>query len=239
MRRQHRSFLAMMILVSLCCGFVGCKSNGGRWYKPNSYSWHNPFKRAAVEEDEYGMFAEDNNGIRLPKDGQTPELDTPAGGYSKNSNAVATNMDSAPRTGVPAPANSGYYSGTQMQQQANPAVAMNGGIQQTTYPQPQQYQTPAPVANQQYYNQTPQNTAPVQNANPNYGTNYQQPNVATYQNQYPPQSVNPPVSQTYTAPAQYPPAQDAFGTTQQPSGYATGQNTYSTTPNGEYYPGNR
>ena len=237
MRRQHRSFLAMMIIVSLCCGFIGCKSNGGRWYKPTSYSWHNPFKRTVVEEDEYGMLADDSNGIRLPKENQTPELDTPAGGYSRNANTVATNANPAARTGVPAPA-TGYYGSAQPQ--ANPAVAMNGGVQQTTY-NPQQYQTQAPAVNQQqYYNPAPQNTAAMQNVNPNYGAGYQQPNAATYQNPYPPQPTN---QQYNTAPAQYAPTQDAFGAVQPSTGYATGQNQYSTTAvndySSEYRPGSR
>ena len=232
MRRQHRSFLAMMIIVSLCCGFIGCKSNGGRWYKPTSYSWHNPFKRTVVEEDEYGMLAEDNNGIRLPKEGQTPELDTPAGGYSQKSSAVATSANPAQRTGVPAPATSNYNYGAQPQQ--TPAVAMNGGVQQTMYTQPPQQQYQPPV-NQQYYNQVPQNTATMQNVNPNYGTGYQQPNATTYQNPYPPQPVSPQVNQQYNAA----PVQDAYGTTQPSNGYATGQNQYSTDYSAEYRPGSR
>ncbi len=240
MRSQHRSFFATMIIVSLCCGFIGCKSNGGSWYKPNSYTWHNPFKKAAMEEDEYGQFAEDNSGIKLPKDGQIPDLDTPAGGYSNDqfarnntrsnlgaSTAMSTN---APRTGIPTTGTPNYSGSTGSYQ--TPAVAMNNGVQPANYQS--QGQTPSSgyyQNNGQYTTQAPQGGT-MQQPNPNYG---QQP----YSTQYPPTSNQ----QQYTTPPQG--TYDSFGTQtqQQPqNGYATGQNNYTSTPSydgSEYRPGSR
>ncbi len=234
MRSQHRSFFATMIIVSLCCGFVGCKLNsGGRWYNPKAYSYHNPFKKSAMEEDEYGQFAEDNSGIKLPKEGQIPELDTPAGGYSDDRLARGTSL---PRAGTPSssPYNNGPAS-YQSQTTPPPAVAMNGaGVQQTNYQTTQGQTMPSSgyTSNTGQYGQTPQGGA-MQPVNPGYG---QQPGYGT---PYTAPASNQP---QYTTPSTQGQGQGTYDSYEPQNGYATGQNYYTNTPtydNPEYRPGSR
>ena len=210
MRRQYRSFVVTMVVVSLCCGFVGCKlTPGGKWYKPTSYSFHNPFKKTAFEDDDFGRYAEENNGISKPKDGQSPDLDltTPAGGYSGNQVAQNTNRS----TNVNVPNGSGGYAPNQ-----NPAVAMNNPNQQVVYQNPPATYVPQQgqpaVQNQYYPNQPTQNP---------YPQNYNAPAQVPYQNsQYQQPQPQP---QQYGSPANQAPVSN---------GYATGQSSYSD----EYYP---
>jgi len=213
MRRQYRSFVATMIVVSLCCGFVGCKSNGGSWYKPTSYNWHNPFKKPFGGGDDYGLYAEESNGIRYPSQGQNPDLTIPSGGYSDERVAQNNNIQ---RTGVPA-------AGGSLQNQ-NPAVAMSNPAYQnhTMNPQATNWQTnPYPNNNTQGY--PPSN----QNYSPNY-TPQNNPQQYTGQPQPQPSYQPQPQPQYYD--------NNSLGATNQqvPGGYAQGSAYYD-----EWRPGNR
>ena len=199
MRRQYRSFVVTVVVVSLCCSFIGCKlNNGGSWYKPNSYTWHNPFKPKTFEEDEYSRFAEENNGIRMPSHNQAPDLDLspPPAGYSGNQ--MAQNTARPSNTAVGGSTVGGYPSPGQ-----NSPVAMNN--QQVNYQGQPNYPNNVPqgqpvVQNQYYQNQPPQNQSPQYSNVP--------PAQSTYQN--------------YGSPAGQPPSNQVS------NGYAAGHNTYDT-----------
>ncbi|MCL2305212.1 MAG: hypothetical protein FWC43_07705 [Planctomycetaceae bacterium] len=223
MRRQYRSFVVTMVVVSLCCGFIGCKSNGGRWYKPSSYTWHNPFKNKGFEEDEFGQLAEDNNGIRMPREGQSPDLDltTPAGGYSGNQVAQTPSRS----TNVNVPQASGSTVGGYPQQQT-PSVALSNPPYQN---QPVNYSN-VPQGQPAMQSQYPQNQYP-QSQYPQ--SQYPQPQNGMTQAPNPQPQYNTTYPQPVAQQTQYDPS---YGQVNQVSnGYATGQNTYSS--NEEYYPG--
>jgi len=238
MRRQYRSFVVTMIVVSLCCGFVGCKLSPGRpWYKPNSYVYNNPFKKGAAEEDEYSRFAEDSNGIRLPSEGQNPDLSIPRGGYSDDGRSQVAQGASIPRTGTPI-----------QNHPQNQSVAMTGpqpgyGMQGQGQGQfgagqtmPVQHSVPANLNPQypQQYSTVPQNAVQnVQNTAPQQSYDYQQPGYNNQPGGYTQQ--NQPVQ--YQSQPQLPMQSQYdqnYGAMN--SGYATGQNNYY---NDEYRPGTR
>ena len=75
MRTQPHSFVTALVLLSLLSGAIGCKNNGGAWYKPNSYSWHNPFKS---KEDTLSPYS---GSAAKPSIGAQPNVATPPGGY--------------------------------------------------------------------------------------------------------------------------------------------------------------
>jgi len=214
MRRQYRSFVVAVVAVSLCCSLIGCKSNGGSWYKPNTYSFHNPFKKGSdFGEDDYGRYAEGNNGIVTPRQGQEPDLNltTPSGGYSGNQVAQNTNRSTnanVPNSSNPPPgqnpANNPNYQTQQANYQNNPPANWNNpGV-----PQGQ------PVAQNQYYNNNP----PPQNP---YPQNYQAPQTQAATPYY---GSDP--NMNYSAPVGSQPQYDpSYGTPQAP--YASGYNTYA------------
>ena len=236
MRRQHRSFVVTMIVVSLCCGFIGCKYNGsGKRYNPSAYSYYNPFskfkKDSSFEDDDYGRYAEKDNGIKMPSQGQNPDLSTPPGGYSEDRMAQNANIN-VPRTGG---TNVGGYPQPQNQ---NTAVAMGTTQSQPSYA-PQGQMVPAQYnSNSQYsqnYSNVPQGTMPPA-SNANYqqsGTNYQQQN--TYNNNTQQGTSSYPQGQQYYDQSYQGQGQNNNSAS---NGYSMGQNYYSDYSN-DYHPGSR
>jgi len=221
MRRQYRSFVVTMVVVSLCCGFIGCRSNGGSWYKLSSYSWHNPFKSKVFEDDDFGRYAEDNNGIRKPRDGQSPDLDLtpPTGGYSDR-NQVVQNTNRSTNVNIPG-SNVGGYPYNQ-----SPPVAINNPPYQN---QAASYQNPPAT----WQNPGVPQGQPYPQPNQNYNVppgGAQVPNPQPYQQPYTPNTGNGYAAST----GQYQQYDPSYGTTQG-NGYASGYNTYSE----EYRPGSR
>jgi len=206
MRRQYRSFVVTMVVVSLCCGFVGCKlTPGGKWYKPTSYSLYNPFKKGYSEENEYGRYAEENNGIRMPSRDQTPsdlDLSPPAGGYSRDQ--VAQNTNRSSNVNVPNGSNVGGYPPPN----PNSSVAMNPPPnQQVNYQGQPNYPNNAPQG-PYYPNQPPQNQY-----SPNYGGQGGMTQTTT----------NPPQNTNYSTSSGSQPQYDtSYNTSQVPGGYTTG-----------------
>ena len=74
MRTRNYSFVTPLLLLSLVCGTIGCTSNGGPWYKTNSYSWQNPFKSK-------GDTVSDRTATAKPSIGVQPNVTAPLGGY--------------------------------------------------------------------------------------------------------------------------------------------------------------
>jgi hypothetical protein len=78
---RKKSITAILVVISLVSGAAGCKLNPGQsWYKPNSYTWFNPFTGPKGD----GPKPYDQKSIASPNRpniGQTPDIATPPGGY--------------------------------------------------------------------------------------------------------------------------------------------------------------
>ena len=79
MRTRNNSLLTALILLSLVVGAIGCKSNGGPWYKPGSYAMHNPFK---AKDEPLSSPYPDRTATTKPSMGAQPNVATPPGGYA-------------------------------------------------------------------------------------------------------------------------------------------------------------
>ena len=79
MRTRTKSIVAAFVLLSLVSGAIGCRSNGGPWYNPKSYTWHNPLKSS--EAPPYGVEGAAQANTR-PSMGAQPNVNTPPGGYT-------------------------------------------------------------------------------------------------------------------------------------------------------------
>ena len=75
MRTRNNSLLTALALLSLVVGSVGCKMNGGPWYKPGSYSMHNPFK--SKDDTAPAYYATPKPSIEAQ-----PNVTPPPGGYA-------------------------------------------------------------------------------------------------------------------------------------------------------------
>ena len=172
MRIQTRSIPVAIVMLSLLCGFIGCKSNKGPWYKPTTYSFHNPFKSMDGDEDYSTQFADDS--AINPISGQTPDLSPPIGGYNDMNKTRTTSAALA-----------GTGSGVSGQQYgamggSSPPIQQTSGMQSTYdpnvgYPQPKA----TPYPNGQYasqYQATGQGYYPENNAGA-----YVEPNQPPYQ----------------------------------------------------------
>ena len=74
MRIQNHSIVTALVLFSLVSGAIGCKNTGmGPWYKPDSYSFYNPFKKEDPVESSYSS--------PKPSLTATPNVTPPLGGY--------------------------------------------------------------------------------------------------------------------------------------------------------------
>ncbi|MDR0610734.1 MAG: hypothetical protein LBG58_11535 [Planctomycetaceae bacterium] len=79
MRIRRESILVTLVCFSLVFGVIGCRSNGGAWYNPKSYTWHNPFKsNEAPSFDAEGMA----HATTKPSLGAQPNVTPPPGGYT-------------------------------------------------------------------------------------------------------------------------------------------------------------
>jgi len=78
MHTRNNPIVAALVLLSLVSGAIGCKSNGGAWYKPNSYTWHNPLKKG-----ESIAPYQDRTATTKPSMREQPNVATPPGGYGE------------------------------------------------------------------------------------------------------------------------------------------------------------
>ncbi|MGL6225647.1 MAG: hypothetical protein ACRC10_03365 [Thermoguttaceae bacterium] len=186
MIQRCSSKLAIALLVfAVCCSLLGCRSNGGPWYKPSSYAFNNPFnKNKAGLYDEESRFA-DNTPASLPREGMRPNVSTPPGGYTEQRPSQYAASSGVPNTGVPSAVG---MSNTQV---TTPQVAYNG-VPNQSYPgqntpynaqQQPNYQQQQPAYQPQSYPQS--GTQPYQQG----GQPVQQPTQdTTSYSQYPPGS---------------------------------------------------
>jgi len=78
MRVHFSSVAAVFVAILFVSGTVGCRSNGGDWYNPKSYSWTNPFARDGQESPR----SSDAFANTKPSLDEHPNISIPPGGYS-------------------------------------------------------------------------------------------------------------------------------------------------------------
>ncbi|MCL2743868.1 MAG: hypothetical protein FWE67_08455 [Planctomycetaceae bacterium] len=82
MHTRLRLFLALLSAVLLVFGTTGCRSNGGSWYSPKTYSFYNPISKSSNADShskEGASFAKQDGRPSL--DAQ-PNISAPPGGYA-------------------------------------------------------------------------------------------------------------------------------------------------------------
>ncbi|MDR1270988.1 MAG: hypothetical protein LBK82_15845 [Planctomycetaceae bacterium] len=79
MHIRKNSIVATLVCFSFIFGVIGCRSNGGAWYNPKSYTWHNPF-----QSNEAPSFDAEGTAHVTPKPslGSQPNVTPPPGGYT-------------------------------------------------------------------------------------------------------------------------------------------------------------
>lgn len=103
MRVHFLSITAILVAFLFVSGAVGCKSNGGDWYKPTSYSFVNPFAKEEADSPRSPTAFANNS---KPSLNDQPNLRTPDGGYSTGSNLADAGSGSRAGTSVNSPLDS-------------------------------------------------------------------------------------------------------------------------------------
>ena len=85
MRVHFSSVAAVFVALLFVAGTVGCRSNGGDWYNPNTYSWANPFSKDGQTPP---RSSESFTNTRPSLDAQ-PNISVPHGGYSEESSLAS------------------------------------------------------------------------------------------------------------------------------------------------------
>jgi len=216
------AFAAALLFVS---GTVGCRSNGGDWYKPTTYSWYNPFtQESPATTRPSDAFA----NTKKPSLDSHPNVSTPQGGYSDGSSLA--NRSTPQQTGT-----SGGYApdswGQQNMGQQNMAAShtppshLSGYTLAETSPYPPPYITSGPATGGQQMQQMAQQNSMPYGPSDYVQTVYHQPgypgNPGVYQQQQQPtQQVPPGTYGGMEQPGQYAPfgvmPNDPYAAIQQP-----------------------
>ncbi|MGL4594287.1 MAG: hypothetical protein ACRCUY_06115 [Thermoguttaceae bacterium] len=181
MRISLTTIVSCIAVFALCSGMIGCKSNGGPWYKTSTYTFSNPLSRTeapAFQQEEMAR-----TSVKPHLESQ-PNLQTPPGGYkSKESQAsfAAENGQKVLQTqyqhqqGLPA------ADGVQVASNPYMGTAVPSDYQQTNFYQPQmpvQQPMQSQMPMQQPMQQYPPGVSPVgASSNGGYPTTYPNPNV--------------------------------------------------------------
>ena len=247
MRTRNHPIVTALVLLSLASGAIGCKSNGGAWYKPDSYSFHNPFKK----EDTIPPTYSDRTATSKPSIGATPNVSPPPGGYGDPARETEFLMGKAdkqvqphygqtitggaqpeahrvaisetPTYGGNVPGGYGTYSDPNQYPGVTPPNYQQTSIQQPTYPPSYSPNYPAPGAHS--FDYAPNSVAPL-----NYSTvpptNYSPfaPPAGAPFDAAPQQGVNHPPTSPDVAP------QQGFGPPAHGGGFDQAPNNYSPTP---------
>jgi len=94
MRVHFSSVATIFVALLFVSGTVGCRSNGGDWYNPKSYTWTNPFSK----DDQASHRSPDAFANTKPSLDAHPNISAPEGGYSIGSRPGE--FASAPSTGT-------------------------------------------------------------------------------------------------------------------------------------------
>ena len=106
MRLHFSSAVTIFVTLLFVSGTVGCRSNGGPWYNPKSYTWTSPL----TKNTEAPLYSSGAQASTKPSLDSHPNISTPQGGYSDESN-FQTN-----RAGSYGGTTGGYSSGQDMSQ---------------------------------------------------------------------------------------------------------------------------
>jgi hypothetical protein len=191
---HNTSIIAILVMLTFVGGSIGCRSNGGPWYNPKSYTLSNPFDKSRKDSDTLAN--------TKPSLGSNPNVSTPAGGYTSGNYSLANKNDAAKfHSDRDALANNPYSLPQSSENKLAAAPAPYGGSYESSY---------------NSYNGTTQVAAPTSTPNYTYpGSNAVQQDVAAnagvYSNQpSPPTNVPQAVPQyaptsAYTDSANYAP----------------------------------
>ena len=93
--RVHFSFIVTtFVALLLVSGTTGCRSNGGAWYKPTSYTFSNPIKIPFSKDKESAPLYADSQNTK-PSLGEIPSVNTPPSGYTTDGSLAAGRTGSA------------------------------------------------------------------------------------------------------------------------------------------------
>ena len=204
MRVHFSSVATVFVALLFVSGTVGCRSNGGDWYNPKTYSWTNPFAKDGSPSGNRSAAVAANP---RPSVDSRPDVSPPPGGYSagtadrtalnaRTSGGFAPWEQQNPTVSHTPPPHMGGYSEPVLS--SNPPnyaphgnYAMSGNM--VGSPQPQSMaNTPYNTYNNALPNQYPQEmTGMGQQSSMPYGessyvpTDYRQPNSSGFHNQIP------------------------------------------------------
>jgi hypothetical protein len=95
MRTHFSSAVAIVVTLLFVLGTVGCRSNGGPWYNPKSYSWSQPF----AKDSQAPPYSPDALANKKPSLEASPNVSVPQGGYTDESSLHSNR--SIPQGGTP------------------------------------------------------------------------------------------------------------------------------------------
>ncbi|MDR3233026.1 MAG: hypothetical protein LBT46_05090, partial [Planctomycetaceae bacterium] len=90
--RIHLSTLIMLLVTLMFAGgSIGCRSNGGPWYNPKSYTWTKPFNSDGdpAKRNEAAL------ADAKPSLGAQPSISTPPSGYTAGNYNTADKAEDA------------------------------------------------------------------------------------------------------------------------------------------------
>ena len=231
MRTHLSTVAAIFVALLFVSGTVGCRSNGGPWYNPTSYTWMKP---SFAKDNQAPPFAPEAFANKKPSLDAQPNVDRPIGGYSDEPSFHASHSSSSlssPSSNYPNeqssyhnPVASNVYGGYTVAE-PSPYPSYVGGQPSPMATSPQQYQYPAEMAQQgnpygDYATgaQYPQTNVVYPSATPNQATpNYGTPSVDPYG------GANPAMTSGNYAPFGAAPQNDPYAAMQQqqaPAAYA-------------------
>ncbi|MDR3181769.1 MAG: hypothetical protein LBT89_02435 [Planctomycetaceae bacterium] len=90
--RFHSSTIVMLLVTAAFVGSsIGCRSNGGPWYNPKSYTWTKPFEnKPGYPENKRNEAALANT---KPSLGSQPSVSAPPSGYTAGNYSAANKED--------------------------------------------------------------------------------------------------------------------------------------------------
>lgn len=104
MKKTIRPLAILAAVLAVCSMGTGCTSNGGPWYKPSTYTYHNPFskdKGKTPHDKHAGMVAggqETDKSVldnSRPSINSSPNIKGPLGGYSNEAPAYQSSTQQA------------------------------------------------------------------------------------------------------------------------------------------------
>ncbi len=125
MRTRIQTIVTAFVLLSLVSGAIGCRSNGGPWYHPKTYSFHNPF--GAKEAPLFGADESAQANAR-PSMGEQPNVNTPPGGYTNKEEEARFNAGNKEKALLT------QYDAASLRSDTSRVASANTSVPQSFYP---------------------------------------------------------------------------------------------------------